>query len=98
MLLSLVWAAAASGQGVSTAGIRGTVSAPPRQHVDGRVIVSNDATGSTAEARLTNGRFVIQRIDPGGPYSVSARALGFVPRHVEPVLLALGEMRQIDFV
>jgi hypothetical protein len=85
-------------QGVSTAGIRGTVSAPPRPHIDARIRVSHDATGYMAEAHLTNGRFFIPGLEPGGPYTVTVRALGFVPRRVERVTLALGEMRQLDIV
>src|SRR5665811_2044598 len=47
--LLLLLSAAAGAQGVTTAGIRGSVSADDRRTVDARVNVSHDATGVSVE-------------------------------------------------
>ena len=93
----LASAPAAAAQGVSTAGIRGTVSAPLRPRLDAHVLVRHEGTGYDTEVRLSNGRFQIQGLEPGGPYAVTVRALGYAPQRVERVVLSLGEMREIVF-
>ena len=94
----LLLASAAAAQGVSTAGIRGNVNAEGRRHVDARVRISHDATGFSVEVRATGGRYLVQGLEAGGPYTVTARALGLVPQRTERVFLTLGELRDIDFV
>lgn len=98
LFLLLLPSAAVGAQGVSTAGIRGSVSAHLRPNADARVRVSHDATGFSVEVRVTGGRFLVQGLEPGGPYTVTARALGFAPRRGEGIFLTLGELREIDFV
>jgi hypothetical protein len=85
-------------QGVTTAGIRGSVIAAARQNVDARVRVSHDATGFSVDIHVRGGRFLVQGLEPGGPYTVTFRALGFEPRRAEGIFLTLGELREIDFV
>ena len=36
-------------------------------------------------------------LEPGDPYVISVRALGFVPQTLDAILLALGELRKINF-
>ena len=97
--LALLFPLAAVGaQGVSAAGIRGSVRTDGAHTADARVRVSHDATGFSVEVRATGGRFLVQGLEPGGPYTVSARALGFAPRRMERVVLHLGELRELDFV
>jgi hypothetical protein len=86
-----VWA-----QGVTTAGIRGSVSTGLRHDVDVRVRVSHGATGFSVEVRSSGGRFFVQGLEPGGPYTLTARALGFVPQRRDQIVLGLGELREID--
>ena len=88
----------ADAQGVSTAGIRGTVRADLRQHVDARIRVTHDATGFSVEVHAADGTFLVQGLEPGGPYTITARALGFAHQRVERVFLTLGELREIDFM
>jgi len=88
----------ARGQGVTTAGIHGRVSAGARKDVDARVRVSDDATGFAVEVHARGGRFLIQGLEPGGPYTVTARALGFAPRRAAGVYVTLGELREMEFV
>ncbi len=97
LLLTLV-ATTVAAQGVSTAGIRGVVVSDTRQPVDARIRVSHDLTGASIDVRAANGRFLVEGLEPGGPYTVVARALGFVPHRERGVVLTLGELRQLDVV
>jgi hypothetical protein len=93
----LLPSATAWAQGVTTAGIHGTVSAGVQHNVDARIRVSHDATGFSVEVRAAAGRFFVQGLEPGGPYTVTARALGFVPERRAVIALTLGELREINF-
>ena len=96
LALTLIAAVGAEAQGVTTAGVRGRVRAELRSEVDARVRVSHDATGHSVEVRAPRGRFVINGLEPGGPYTVSVRALGFAPWRSAGLYLTMGELRDID--
>jgi hypothetical protein len=83
---------------VSTAGIRGRVSADGRRGVEARVRVSDDATGFAVEVQTRDDRFLVQGLEPGARYTVTARALGFGPQRALGLVLTLGELREVDFV
>jgi hypothetical protein len=85
-------------QGVTTAGIRGLVRTELGPRIDARIRVSHDATGHAVEVHAPSGRFVIQGLEPGGPYTVTVRALGYAPSNRARIYLALGELRDIDVV
>src|SRR5262249_24362295 len=75
----------AMAQGVTTAGIRGTVLGSHGETIDAQVSVHHDATGYSVDVRAHAGqRFLVSGLEPGGPYTVTVRALGFQPelRHV----------------
>ncbi|MGE5101008.1 MAG: carboxypeptidase regulatory-like domain-containing protein, partial [Deltaproteobacteria bacterium] len=84
-------------QGVTTAGIHGRISAGSGRDIEALLRVSNDATGFTVEVRASGGRFLVEGLDPGGPYTVAAHALGFAPQQRKGILLTLGELRELDF-
>jgi len=94
----ILLSATAGAQGVTTAGVRGSVSADNRRTVDARVNVGDDATGVSVEVHTSGGRFLIQGLEPGGPYTITARAVGFEPQRRVGVSLKLGELRDIYFV
>ena len=98
LALPLFTAADVDAQGVTTAGIRGQVRAELRSQVDARVRVSHDQTGHAVEVHAPSGRFVIAGLEPGGPYTVSVRALGFAPWNRAGIRLTMGDLRQIDVV
>lgn len=85
-------------QGVTTAGIRGTVRGDLGQTVEAIIRVSHDSTGFALEVRASDGHFLIQGLEPGGPYTITARALGFPPQRRERVYLELGAFRELSFV
>ncbi len=89
---------AVGAQGVTTAGIRGSVHADVSGRAAGATIrVSDSATGFVVEVRASGGRFLVPGLEPGGPYVVSARALGFAPQKSDAIFLTLGELREIRF-
>ena len=47
---------------------------------------------------MNQGRFFVQSLEPGGPYTITVRAVGFIPVQRRNVFLALGEMRPMDFL
>lgn len=83
-------------QGVTTAGIRGQVRTELRLSADARIRVSHDPTGHAVELRAQNGRFVVAGLEPGGPYTVTVRALGFAPWNRTGIRLTMGELREVD--
>ncbi len=62
------------------------------------VRVAHTATGFAVEVEAKNGRFLVQGLEPGAPYTVNVRQLGFVAQRRELVLLNLGELRELNFV
>jgi hypothetical protein len=97
---SLTWPISAlAAQGVTTSGIRGSVVAEGTVTVEGaRVRVSDPATGFAVEVEARHARFLIQGLEPGGPYTVTVRRLGFVAQQRDHIMLELGELLELDFV
>lgn len=87
-------------QGATGAAIRGRISGPDSVDIaDASVLVRNIATGERwRTATSSDGRYGFERVSIGGPYRVEATAIGFAPIAVEPIRLALGEVRTIDVV
>ena len=96
--LTLVAAPAIDAQGVTTSGIRGEVRAERGPPIDAHVHVRDDATGQAVEVHAPTGRFVIQGLEPGGPYTVTVRAIGYAPSNRGQIHLTLGELREVDVV
>jgi hypothetical protein len=86
-------------QGVTTGAIGGMVTNDQGQGVEGaRVVVRNASTGATA-GTLTraDGRYFVQGLEVGGPYSVTARRIGFAPQTSEGIRVSLGTSARADF-
>ena len=97
--IALLWLPVpALAQGVSTSGIAGTVSVDDGSTVEIHVRAVHQANGFAVEARASHGRFLIEGLEPGGPYTVTARALGFSPARLAGIQLALGERREVALV
>ena len=89
----------AAAQGVATSGIRGSIRAEDGSSTDGtRVRVTHTSTGFSVEVNARRGSFLVQGLEPGGPYSVVVRRLGFVVQQQERVHLALGDLLEMNFV
>jgi hypothetical protein len=89
---------AAFAQGVTSAGIHGVVRSGDGRYIDAaRVRVTHAGTGYTTEIEVRHGRYLIQGLDPGGPYEIAVRAVGFIPQSIKVGTIALGELRPVDF-
>jgi hypothetical protein len=85
-------------QGLTTAGIRGQVRDERGPPIDAYVHVRHGTTGRSVDVHAPSGRFVISGLEPGGPYSVTVRALGYAPSIHPRIHLTLGELRDVDVV
>ena len=98
-LFSLALSAArAAAQGVTTSAIAGRIVAAGGSSLEARVRIVHEATGFASEVRSARGRFLVQGLEPGGPYTVVVRALGFAPMRVPGLRLSLGERREVAVV
>jgi hypothetical protein len=83
-------------QGVSTSGVRGRLVSD-RSDIEGRVEIRNRATGLSSRVTTTSdGRFLIGGLEPGGPYSITATAIGFMAARIEGIVLQIGETREVS--
>lgn len=87
-------------QGVTTAAVQGTVTQESGAGVEGAlVILTNRATGARMQATTQgNGRFFLENVPVGGPYTIEARAIGFEAAKRENVMLSLGQRFVSDFI
>lgn len=86
-------------QGVSSAAVQGRVLQAGGQPVEGAtVIITNASTGQRFQVQTrAGGRYTLDNVPPGGPYTISARGVGFQPNTRSGVQLALGQRFQADF-
>lgn len=100
LLLSLSpLASPAFAQGLTTGAVRGSVRSAEGQDLDGGTVrVINTATGFVVQAQVVRGRFLVQGLDPGGPYLIEVRQIGFVPQRSAPLRLTLGEALSVAMV
>ena len=99
LVLSLAAASAAAAQGVTSASITGRVSHDGGQPIEGAtVVVTNTATGQRFQVlSRAGGRFNIENLPPGGPYTVEVRAIGYQAGRRTGVRLELGQSYAGDF-
>ncbi|HQR18318.1 MAG TPA: carboxypeptidase-like regulatory domain-containing protein, partial [Gemmatimonadales bacterium] len=86
-------------QGVTTAAVQGTVRQESGAPVEGAIVtITNRSTGSRIQATSqTNGKFFIENVPVGGPYTIEARAIGFEATKRDNVMLSLGQRYVSDF-
>jgi hypothetical protein len=85
-------------QGVTTGAVSGTVTNDQGQPVESAQIeVVNRATGSrSGSISRSDGRFYVQGLEVGGPYTVTIRRIGFSPRDTSGVYVSLGQNARVD--
>ncbi len=99
-LASLVGAAdVASAQGVTTGAISGLVTDEAGKPVAAaQVQVENRSNGYRASTLTRdNGRYYIQGLEVGGPYTVQVRRLGFAMVSQDGIMVTLGQAVPVDF-
>lgn len=95
----IVGATRLSAQGVTTSAISGTVTGDQNQPLEGvQIQVTNRATGARAgTVTRGDGRYYIQGLEPGGPYTVAARRIGLAPQEKNDLRVSLGQNLRVDF-
>jgi len=89
----------AGAQGISSAGINGTVRSERGEPIAGaQVLVRNIATGYWQETTTRGGIFYARGLEVGGPYQITIRALGYAPTARDGVILRLGDLERLEFV
>jgi hypothetical protein len=90
---------AATGQGVTTSALTGTVVSTDGQPITvGTVTAVHLPSGTQYRAAITSsGRYNLPNLRIGGPYRVTATSIGFDPRSENDITLALGQSSRIDF-
>lgn len=88
------------GQGITTSSMKGRISGANGVGVNGAVVSAVHQPSGTAYTALTrsDGRFTIPGMRVGGPYQVTARAIGFERQTRENIFLNLGESTDLAFV
>ena len=97
--LAAVASAPAFAQGVTTAGLVGTVTDAAGDPVPGANVVAVHTPSGTEYGAATNfdGNYRIPNMRVGGPYTVRATFVGLQPRVREGIRLTLGEFFEADF-
>lgn len=97
--LMVLGASSLRAQGVTTAAVQGTIRQETGAVVEGAVVtITNRATGARVQATSRpNGRYFVENVPVGGPYTIEARAIGFEAVRRDNVTLALGQRFVADF-
>jgi hypothetical protein len=98
--LSLCLGTSGFAQGVTTGAVSGTILNDQGQPVQSAQIeVVNRATGArSAGTSRGDGRYYVQGLEVGGPYTVTVRRIGFTPRDTTNVYVALGQNARVDMM
>ena len=100
LVLSLLWPAGrASAQGVTTSAITGVVKDAQGAVIPGATVSAvHQPSGSTYEAvTQADGRFLIQGMRIGGPYTITAALSGFRTEAQNNISLTLGLVQDVSF-
>ena len=98
-LVAMFFVALASSAQVTTSALSGVVTDENQQAMIGATITALHTPSGTKYNAVTNidGRYTIQGMRPGGPYTVSVSYIGYEPRSVQGVTLQLAETSNLDF-
>ena len=91
--------ATVQGQGVTTATIRGTVTADNGETLPGANVVAVHVPSGTQYGTSTNenGRYTLPNLRVGGPYTVTASFVGYQSKRETGIQLALGSKQTLNF-
>lgn len=99
LLALLGWTAPAAAQGVTTSAVTGRVTNEQGEPIEGAaVVVTNTRTGAEYRAVTRgDGRYLLQGLQPGGPYRVQASRVGLATQSRPGVTLELSQTESVDF-
>ncbi|HEX3234314.1 MAG TPA: TonB-dependent receptor [Gemmatimonadales bacterium] len=85
-------------QAITTAALHGVVTGRDSAGIEEAVVtVINTANGERwRTVTAAGGRYVLEYLSLGGPYTVEARAVGYAPTARTGLMLSLGERRRAD--
>lgn len=100
VLIGIFWTGSLRAQGVTTAGVNGTVVDNNFQPLRGAEISVTDTRTGGVTTSISNdaGRFAVSHLQPGGPYTIMVRLVGYQPAVRSGVMLSLGQTERLDFV
>ena len=88
----------ARAQGVTTGSMTGSVRGPNGPVAAGRIVAVHQPSGSTYQAvSRADGRFLIPAMRVGGPYTVTAIAIGFERNQQSGIQVTLGTSTDVPF-
>ena len=97
-LVAMFLVALSTSAQVTTSALSGVVTDENQQAMIGATITALHTPSGTKYNAVTNmdGRYTIQGMRPGGPYTVSVSYIGYAPRQIEGVTLQLAETFNLD--
>lgn len=98
MMAIMVMLAGITSAQVTTSGLSGQVTDDKGETLPGATVVAVHIPSGTQYAGITNamGRYIIQGMRPGGPYTVTIQFVGQDPATFDNVYLSLGEVYSQD--
>ncbi|HEV7994593.1 MAG TPA: TonB-dependent receptor [Gemmatimonadaceae bacterium] len=86
-------------QGITTGAIAGLVTDEAGAPLNGvQVVIRNRSTGFTVGSQTReDGRYRVQNLEPGGPYSVTARRIGLTPQTQDNLNVPLSQTLTVNF-
>lgn len=87
-------------QGVTTGAVSGFVRDSAGAPIaNAQILVTYEPTGFRATATSnTNGLYLAQGLEPGGPYNVTARAIGYRPERAAGLRVSVAQTTRLDFM
>ncbi len=98
-LVAMFFVALSSSAQVTTSALSGVVTDENQQAMIGATITALHTPSGTKYNAVTNmdGRYTIQGMRPGGPYTVTVSYVGYESRSINGVSLQLAETSNLDF-
>ena len=95
----LMGAGSLLGQGVTSSAVTGTVTGEDGHGLPGmQVVVRQTQTGAqTGALTRGDGRYYIQGLQPGGPYTIRVEGLGYATQQRTGINLVLSQTTRLDF-
>ena len=100
MVVGALVSTPAAAQGITSAAVQGTITRETGQPVEAALVwVINTTTGGRQQTTTrANGRYDLENVTVGGPYTIEVRSIGFEKASKTGVMLALGQRYNADFV
>lgn len=87
-------------QGITSSALQGRVLGADGRPVGDAIVTATSIPSGTQWRVRTDGegRYFLENVEPGGPYLMEARRIGFLPARLSEIRLALGQRYLANFV